>query len=388
MSMIYSQTGLEEIILSNLLPDAPHVSCEIGAADGLWLSNTANLVRHLGWRGVFVEIDQAASLRCAENYSELPVTIINSRVTINNINDFVPKECGFLSIDVDGNDYWLWTALETRPAIVCIEYNHRKIGEDIADYDPDYVRTPEFYSYGASRESMLSLAKYKGYELLHDDGQCNLLFRAHQKRIFPMPELTIDVPRFEAAIPREFRETLAENVRATVRSHHDEMNHVFFGDLDRYHKRPIHPPQLRIPDLFSPNVCALDFALKHFNPGEDVILDWGCGLGLCGIHFSRLGYRVFGYDNWSQVPKAIADTFQDHYGHPMKFIESPVDCEPTVVIHVSIWMKDRPAWDRPCVQWILSDRHYVPGSFDGGVPDGFEEFGHYGHWLTVFRRKA
>lgn len=202
-----------------------------------------------------------------------------------------------------------------------------------------------------------------------------------------MRELTIDVPRFEAAIPRALREELAVSVRITVETHHEEMNHVFFGNLAEYHKRPIHPTSLRIPDLFPPNICALDFALKNFDPAKDSILDWGCGLGLCGIYFVRLGYRVFGFDNWSQVTQSIADEFQNNYGHPVQFVHSPLDCEPTVVMNVSIWMKDREAWDRPCVEWILSDRHYVPGSFEADMPEGFEVFGHYHHWLTVFRRK-
>ena len=36
----------------------------------------------------------------------------------------VPREIDFLSLDVDGNDFWFWEALEcVAPRVVCIEYN-------------------------------------------------------------------------------------------------------------------------------------------------------------------------------------------------------------------------------------------------------------------------
>src|SRR5207237_624454 len=34
------------------------------------------------------------------------------RVTAENVNDVVPRDAGLLSIDIDGNDYWVWKALE------------------------------------------------------------------------------------------------------------------------------------------------------------------------------------------------------------------------------------------------------------------------------------
>ena len=36
----------------------------------------------------------------------------------------VPEEPDVVSIDVDGNDYWIWRALERfRPRVVIVEYN-------------------------------------------------------------------------------------------------------------------------------------------------------------------------------------------------------------------------------------------------------------------------
>lgn len=178
--MNYSQNGTEQIlaeILGLIKSEVPHVCCEIGAADGIWLSNTAQLVREQGWRGTFVEADHAQFLKCCENYKHLPATVICDRATVENINALVPEGCGFLSIDVDGNDYWLWQALTSRPNIVCIEYNnHKTAADEVHPYDPEFVRPLETYYYGASREALIQLGESKGYRFSMDDGNCNLFF--------------------------------------------------------------------------------------------------------------------------------------------------------------------------------------------------------------------
>ena len=76
-----------------------------------------------------------------------------------------------LSIDVDGQDYWIWAALESyRPRVMVIEYNaalppgrqlvqprgHREAW-DGTDY------------FGASLDALCSLADRKGYALVHTD---------------------------------------------------------------------------------------------------------------------------------------------------------------------------------------------------------------------------
>jgi hypothetical protein len=69
-----------------------------------------------------------------------------------------------LSIDVDGNDYWLWEAVEVvNPAIVVMEYN-ALFGPDAAitvPYDPAFVNSEAHYSqlyFGASVGAFVHLA--------------------------------------------------------------------------------------------------------------------------------------------------------------------------------------------------------------------------------------
>ena len=92
-----------------------------------------------------------------------------------------PGEVDILSIDVDGNDYWLWqNIVDINPRIVVAEYN-AGFGPDRAVtvvYDPDFDRTkkltpasphynvaPHIY-YGASLAALAKLGAAKGYSLI------------------------------------------------------------------------------------------------------------------------------------------------------------------------------------------------------------------------------
>ncbi len=75
-----------------------------------------------------------------------------------------------LSIDIDGNDYWIWEALTcVRPRIVIAEV-HVELG--LADHVPpyradfDWRRAPVGEPIGASPVAMTKLAERLGYRLV------------------------------------------------------------------------------------------------------------------------------------------------------------------------------------------------------------------------------
>ena len=94
---------------------------------------------------------------------------INSIIANSNINK---KKIGILSIDIDGNDYWVWKEINViDPLIVIIEYNstfgfEKKIS---VPYKKDFERSKSHHSnlyWGASIKALKFLAKQKGYKFL------------------------------------------------------------------------------------------------------------------------------------------------------------------------------------------------------------------------------
>ena len=63
-------------------------------------------------------------------YPKSNIQIINKKVTKDNINYLVKNklphnEIDFLSLDIDGNDYWVLKNLQTTNIkVICCEYNH------------------------------------------------------------------------------------------------------------------------------------------------------------------------------------------------------------------------------------------------------------------------
>lgn len=94
-------------------------------------------------------------------------------VTAENVNDLIPGNAEFLSIDIDGNDYWIWKEIRINPLLVCIEFNPTK-EKGVEDYDPNFVWDGGI-KYGASKLSLIELAAAKGYVLIAQTGD-NLFF--------------------------------------------------------------------------------------------------------------------------------------------------------------------------------------------------------------------
>ena len=76
---------------------------------------------------------------------------------------------GILSIDIDGNDYWIWQAITSvQPAIVICEFN-AVLGDMrpiVVPYDSAFQRLRAHFSgqyFGASIAALKSLARAKGY---------------------------------------------------------------------------------------------------------------------------------------------------------------------------------------------------------------------------------
>ena len=73
---------------------------------------------------MFVDASSACIDKLKTKFGHLPnVSYLTTKVNIDNINNIVPKNTLFISIDTDGNDYWLWEALKINPLFMVIEFN-------------------------------------------------------------------------------------------------------------------------------------------------------------------------------------------------------------------------------------------------------------------------
>jgi hypothetical protein len=102
--------------------------------------------------------------------------VIERHVTREGIDDLLVDAVGggeidLLSIDIDGNDLWVWEAVEgVRPRIVVVEYNgtfgpERSVS---VPYDPDFdrmARHPSGWYHGASITALARVGARKGYVL-------------------------------------------------------------------------------------------------------------------------------------------------------------------------------------------------------------------------------
>lgn len=168
---VYSQFGEDGILerILELVADRNRWCVEFGAWDGLRWSNSANLIRNHGYSGVLIEADKARFEQLDGNYRNVPgTTTLRAFVGFgpdDNLDTLLadvdmPEDPDFLSIDIDGNDYHAWAAIQLRPKVVCVEFNPTVPNhiEFVQSADPT-VRQ------GCGVCSLVKLGKQKGYEL-------------------------------------------------------------------------------------------------------------------------------------------------------------------------------------------------------------------------------
>ena len=171
----FSQGGEDGIIraLALRIGTTNRYFVEFGVSDGSECNSAALALRYR-WGGLMIEGDPVRFAELTETYGERrDIALFNRYVSVENILDIfaaakVPAEFDLLSIDIDGNDYWLWEKLAAyRPRIVVTEYNGSKPPPQrwIMEYNPSHRFDGTTY-YGASLASLNALAERLGYALV------------------------------------------------------------------------------------------------------------------------------------------------------------------------------------------------------------------------------
>lgn len=175
---IFSQFGDDGIIqyLINNIKNIERKFVEFGV-ENYEEANTRLLLEKDNWSGLIIDSSQKniSYIKKQDFFWKNRLNVVCDFITTKNINhilkinDFV-SDIGVLSIDIDGNDYWIWKEIDVvNPAIVIIEYNARfgKESSVTIPYNEKFIRNNvnNLY-YGASLSALNKLAEKKNYSLI------------------------------------------------------------------------------------------------------------------------------------------------------------------------------------------------------------------------------
>lgn len=178
---LYAQSG-EGLILEYM---ASHVRMrekfmfDVGAGDKFILSNSRHL-RHLGWTIVYWEKED------------------NKEINLDNYKDSHAQFPSIISIDIDGNDYWILDKMlpHYKPEIVVAEFNPAFTDSRTIAYNPDHVWAGDNY-YGFSFEAGKKLAEKHGYKVIFQLADMNMfMVRADLIDGLTFPEVTFKQNNF------------------------------------------------------------------------------------------------------------------------------------------------------------------------------------------------
>ncbi len=234
---IYSQFGDDGIIqylIHNIkIKKDEENFIEIGV-ENYREANTRFLLVNNNWRGLIIDArkEYIDSVRKDDIYWKHDLTAVNAFVTRKNINKIIKeksfeKNVGLISIDIDGNDYWIWKAMRIKPVIVVIEYNSvfGKRSAVTVPYKEKFNRTKEHYSnlfFGTSLKALVNLSKEKGYVFVGTNSAGNNAYFVKKSRVEKVKRMTIN----NGFVKSRFRESRNKEGDLTYISGDDRLSMI------------------------------------------------------------------------------------------------------------------------------------------------------------------
>lgn len=242
----FSQFGEDGIIawITDNVPNIPKIFLEIGTQD-YWESNTRFLLKLKNWKGYLIEgsNEYVYKIKSQRIYWQNNLKAINQFVDKENINEIIfknikEKKIGLLSIDIDGNDYWILEKLENLDAdIVVCEYN--PIFGDLhcitTIYDPNFIRNKKHHSnlyFGCSIMAIIKLMNKKNYTFLGSNSKGMNAFFIKNENFNYLDNKIIDKKIF-FPILREGRDKNFKLNYKTIVENLDEIKDMEIFDLDQ-----------------------------------------------------------------------------------------------------------------------------------------------------------
>lgn len=183
----FGEDGLINLILNNTNIKNKYF-VEFGVED-YEESNSKLLLECFNWSGVIFDsnLNYISSIKKKNFYWKFNLNVFQKFITSENINLILKENCeidkiSLLSIDLDGNDYWVWKAIDcTEPELVVIEYNSIFGYEKSVTipYSSNFSRKNYHWSnsyYGASLNALYKLGLKKNYILIGTNSNGNNAF--------------------------------------------------------------------------------------------------------------------------------------------------------------------------------------------------------------------
>jgi hypothetical protein len=174
---VTSQFGEDQIIafIFEQIGMQSKVCVEFGAGDGMSCANTVSLWRDQGWKALLIEPDPERFEALEGNARLFAATCLQAFVTPQgpgSISSVLESQgitaVDFLSIDVDGDDYFILANLAARPRVICIEANPTIPPHLDVHQEPGGT-------FGASFLSLIRLGEQLGYRFVGNT-YCNAFF--------------------------------------------------------------------------------------------------------------------------------------------------------------------------------------------------------------------
>jgi hypothetical protein len=177
----FEEDGLLLYLLT-LAGSASRTVVEISSQDGRVCMAT-NLLVHHRWRGFLFDGDPVFVREGQRFFASHPATRSAPPVmraewfTRENVNQVlaaagVPDDVDVLSLDIDGNDLYLWSAMTMRPRILICEFNNA-VPSELAltiPYKPDFsfaaLPADQAMFRSASLAAFIAVGRRKGYRLV------------------------------------------------------------------------------------------------------------------------------------------------------------------------------------------------------------------------------
>lgn len=225
---VFSQFGDDGIIqfIINAVQPAVDKFVEFGV-ETYEEANTRFLLMHNNWKGLVLDGSKTNIdyIKSSKTFWWYDLKAAHSFITTENINQILDAngfggKVGLLSIDIDGNDYWVWQAITVTDAdIVVVEYNSL-FGVERAitvPYQSDFSRSVAHYShlyFGVSLLALYDLAQSKGYSFVGCNQAGNNAYFVKNEVLGSLPALSASEgfvqARFREARDRQGKLTFAD----------------------------------------------------------------------------------------------------------------------------------------------------------------------------------